>query len=233
MKKLFKILSVILVSTYSLYAGDITISGAASLKEYLEKAKSEYEKNHPDTNILINLGGSGTLKKQVLQGAPIDLIFLADKNEVLNLDKAGYIDRSADVLQNSLVIIQNKNYKGNNFIWDQNNKFIVALGNFNFVPAGKYAKEMLTKKGIWENIQEKIVFAKDVRSVLNYVELGEADFGVVYKTDAKNLKNSIVLEEVDNNLHSPIIYTLGIIKDSKDRQEVIDFYEFLKTRTEL
>ena len=60
----------------------------------------------------------------------------------------------------------------------------IALGTPESVPAGKYAKASLTHENLWNDVQNKVVFTKDVRQVLTYVETGNVDAGIVYKTDA-------------------------------------------------
>ena len=60
----------------------------------------------------------------------------------------------------------------------------ISIGETKVVPAGQYAEQALKKLGVWEKVQSKIVFAKDVRTVLTYVDTGNVDAGLVYKTDA-------------------------------------------------
>ena len=57
----------------------------------------------------------------------------------------------------------------------------IAIGEPNSVPAGIYGKEVLTRLGIWDVVQAKLVFGADVRATLAYVESGEVDVGIVYK----------------------------------------------------
>lgn len=60
----------------------------------------------------------------------------------------------------------------------------ISLGIPESVPAGQYAKETFEHMNLWTNIEPKTVYAKDVRQVLSYVETGNVEAGVVYKTDA-------------------------------------------------
>lgn len=199
------------------FSKELLLSGAASLKEYLEKNIEEYKKIEPDFNVTLNLGGSGTLKKQLERGGDVDIIFLADRAYMIDLKENKYIEDEEVILENSLALIKNKKVTSENGV--------LAIGDPKYVPAGAYATEVLDK------LQPKnysFVYAKDVRSVLSYVELGEADFGIVYLTDTKLLKNSEIVKVFDKNLHSPIEYSIGIAESSKNKAEARKFIEFLK-----
>ena len=91
----------------------------------------------------------------------------------------------------------------------------ISIGTPETVPAGKYAKESLEKTDIWKDVESKVVYAKDVRQVLSYVETGNVAAGIVYKTDALVSDKVNIVATADPETHTPIIYPVGIIKDSK------------------
>ena len=76
--------------------------------------------------------------------------------------------------------IKNKSYTS---VKDLNQNDKLALGQIKTVPAGKYAKQYLDDQHLYGDVKDKIIFAKDVKQVLNYVEKGNAQEGFVYKTD--------------------------------------------------
>ncbi|MGL5983210.1 MAG: molybdate ABC transporter substrate-binding protein [Cetobacterium sp.] len=197
------------------FSNEILISGASSLKEYLEKNIVLYKKQNPQLDIILNLGGSGTLKKQLERGGDVDIIFLANRNYMIDLKNNNYIFDEHVLLRNSLALIKNKNSDGN----------ILAIGDPKYVPAGIYASEVL--KALPTN-NYSLVYGKDVRSVLSYVELGEADFGIVYKTDIKLLKNSTVVEIFNEKYHTPIEYSVGVSTSTKNKIDSENFIKFLK-----
>ena len=67
------------------HAGEITVSGAASLKDALKQIGRLYQQSHPQTRVNFNFGSSGTLQKQIEQGAPVD-VFVAASDA--NLERA-------------------------------------------------------------------------------------------------------------------------------------------------
>ena len=82
---------------------------------------------------------------------------------------------------------------------------------------------------IWKDVESKVVYAKDVRQVLSYVETGNVEAGIVYKTDALVSDKVKIVASADPATHTPIIYPVGIIKDSKHYEAAKDFYEYLQS----
>lgn len=210
---------------------EIKVSIAASLQKPMEEIANEFTK---ETGIKVqyNIGGSGTLQKQILQGGDADLFFSASTKYVKELIEKGIVDKkdSYNILTNSLVLIAgnniHKNLKDLNELKNINGK--IAVGEVSTVPAGQYTKETLENLKLWDSLKDKLVYAKSVTSVKNYVESGDADYGFVYKTDGMDLKNSKIVYEVPNKYHKSIEYTLCLIKDSKNKDNSEKFLDFLK-----
>ena len=105
----------------------------------------------------------------------------------------------------------------------------ITIGTPETVPAGKYAQQTLQNLGIWDQIQSKIIYAKDVKQALEYVDTGNADCGLVYKTDAFAMKTGVVVMDMPEDSHDPIVYPAALIKDSAQPEAAAKFYDFLKT----
>lgn len=91
----------------------------------------------------------------------------------------------------------------------------VVFGDPATVPAGTYSKEYLGKLGLWEPLQSKTVFMDNVRAVLAAVEAGNADAGIVYKTDARISRKVKIAVEVPPAEGPSITYPAAVIKDTK------------------
>lgn len=83
----------------------LTVSAAASLKDALDEIKQHYEKEHPDVSLTFNYGSSGSLKQQILQGAPVDLFFSAAIEPYNELAEKGIIEEGTNLLGNELALI--------------------------------------------------------------------------------------------------------------------------------
>jgi len=215
----------------------LTISAAASLKDALEVIQKQYEQEHPEVTLRFNFGASGSLQQQITQGAPVDLFFSAaeDKFDLLVVEGTILVEDSIDLLSNELVLIVPKKSDIISSSTDLSTASYdhIAIGTPETVPAGKYAKAALERMGIWSIIESKIVFAKDVRQVLSYVETGNVEAGIVYKTDALISDKVEITQAVDKSMHEPIIYPVGIVKSSKYYDQAKDFYHYLQLENTL
>ena len=200
---------------------EIQISVAASLLEPMQKIVANFE-NENNVKVNINSGGSGTLKKQIVSGADVGLFISANERYVDELIEEGFVDatQKTNPFTNTLVLVRsNSSDEEIKSIDDIVNKDVkIAIGEVNTVPAGEYTKEALSNLGVWDSIQDKIIYCKDVTAVKSYVERGEVDCGFIYGSDALNIKDASVEFTVDEKLHTPIVYTMAPIKDYKESE---------------
>lgn len=211
---------------------EILISAAASLKESMDEIKKVYEEKN-NVILTFNFGASGSLQKQIEEGAPVDIFISAGEKQFKALEDKDIIESESkkDIVENELVLIVNNEYKDKIKELDDldNLDGHIALGEIGSVPVGQYAEEALNYYNKWSSIEDKIVFAKDVKQVVGYVESGEAVCGIVYKSDSVHIKSSVVATTFDTSSHKKIIYPGGVIKASKVKDEAKKFLEFLDT----
>ncbi|KZZ82661.1 MULTISPECIES: molybdate ABC transporter substrate-binding protein [Bacillaceae] len=211
---------------------ELTVSAAASLKDVLTELQKDFNKKHPSIQVSFNYGGSGALQQQISQGAPADLFFSAAEDKFDVLQEEGKIDKqhATDLVGNEIVLITSKDSKIGAFQNLDQLKGTFAMGTPESVPAGHYAKETLSNLDLWDSLKEKVVYGKDVRQVLNYVETGNAEAGIVYKTDASASKNVKVAAVPPEGSHSAIIYPLGILKETRHPEEAEKLYTYLTSK---
>lgn len=217
---------------------ELTISAAASLTNALQDIQTIYETIHTNLELNFNFAASGALQQQIEQGAPVDLFLSASTNNLQALIDKELIqaDEYMNLLTNELVVVVPTDGKSD--ITDvtdlsHNDVTKVAIGIPESVPAGNYAKESITKANLWDRLQSKIVQAKDVRQVLQYVETGNVDAGFVYQTDALTSDKVKVIFPVDPATYTAIKYPMGIISGTKHHEEVKAFYDFLQSEEAL
>jgi molybdate transport system substrate-binding protein len=210
---------------------DLTVSAAISLQNTLQDISRLYHAQNPQVTVHLNLGASGTLQRQIEEGAPVDVFLSAAPAEMNALESKHLIIRETrkDLVTNSLVLItpagrrEISNFQG----LAQPFVKVIAIGNPQSVPAGKYAQEVLTHFGLYGRLEPKFVFANDVRQVLTYVETGNVDAGIVYKTDALTTNLVAVDATAPPGSHSPVIYPVAVIAGSHDVSAATAFESFL------
>ena len=189
----------------------ITVSAAASMQAAMNELKDDYVKAHhlDASQIAINYGGSGTLRQQIEQGAPTSIFISANESNMKLLQDKNLVEKVKPLTANSLVLIVPKGKQAYK-ISDLGNVNRLAIGTVETVPAGKYAEESLKKLGLWEQVQPKLVYAKDVKAVTAYIAEATADAGVVYKTDAMASKDRVVIPDTaPADRHKPLIYPIA------------------------
>jgi molybdate transport system substrate-binding protein len=210
---------------------DITVSAAISLRDSLDEIVRLYRPEHPNVTVYLNLGASGTLQRQIEQGAPVDVFISASPSEMDSLQSKRLIlsDTRSDLVKNSVVLIVPKGASAPADFRDLTNTRIkvIAIGDPQSVPAGSYAKQVLTHFGLYEGLRPKFVFAKDVRQVLTYVETGNADAGIVYATDARTSTRVSIVATAPKDSHAPVIYPVAVLAGSRNVEAAKSFVAFL------
>lgn len=214
----------------------LRLAAAASMeKVFTQKLIPLYEQKHPGVKIEGVYDASGKLQAQIEAGLAADVFISAANKQMQALSDKGYMDKATvkPLLENKLVLIvptQNANAAVKDFASLVAAKQ-PAMGDPASVPAGQYAKEALTKLGLWEQVSAKASLGTNVTQVLNWVAEGSADAGLVYATDAALLKDkvSVVAEAPQGALAKPVIYPIGVLQKAPQAAEARSFAEFLQT----
>ncbi|GIP24139.1 molybdate ABC transporter substrate-binding protein [Paenibacillus sp. J22TS3] len=214
---------------------ELVISAAASLKDSLNELKPAFEKEHPNVRLLFNFGASGALQKQIEQGVPADVFLSAGQKQMDALIDKKLVDpgESTPMLKNDLVLIAAAGAKSPATLESLGDDGVsrIAVGEPESVPAGQYTKEALEHYKLWDKLKPKLVFAKDVRQVLTYVETGNVEAGFVYRSDAQTSTKAGVMFTIDPLSHRAIVYPEGIVKATQHPQEAKAFYNFMTSKT--
>lgn len=217
-------------------ANQLTVSAAASLQDVMKAIKPLYEEAYPDREIVYNFASSGSLQRQIEQGAPVDVFISAavDKMDALAEKDLIITETRRDLLKNQMVLVIQEGNKARINITDfedlnTEKVNLIALGEPESVPAGRYAQDVLNSFNIADKVNAKAVYGKDVRQVLNYVATGNVEAGIVYRTDAQVSDNVEIIATAPEDSHSPVIYPIAVIKDSDTPETSKELIQFLTT----
>ena len=146
-------------------------------------------------------------------------------------------DTVVDLLKNNVVLITPKDSKlGIKSFKDITKADTIAIGDPESVPAGKYAKEILTNLGVYNEVDKKASLGASVTEVLSWVAEGSADAGIVYATDAQTENTNGDDKEVevgataeDSMMQTQVVYPVGVVSASTHKDEAKAFEDFLQT----
>ncbi|MGA2061982.1 MAG: molybdate ABC transporter substrate-binding protein [Thermoguttaceae bacterium] len=209
----------------------IVVFAAASTTSAIDEIKQQFAKQS-GINVQTSYAASAPLAQQIVNGAGADIFISADTKWADYLAEKKLVAQRRDALGNRLIIVVPNDLKPD--IKKPEDLIIksiehIAIGEPDSVPAGKYAKQALIKLELWEKLKEKIVPAQDVRQALTFVEIGAAEAGIVYATDAAISKKVKVAVEIPENLTGPIRYPFVLLAQGKGKPEAELFFRHLNS----
>ncbi len=210
----------------------INLSVAASMTDAFNAIIAGFTAQHPDVKFQPNFASSGSLAKQIEQGAPANLYVSANAKWMEYLLGKQLIEPGSErvLAYNELVFVGEK--KATDISLESLVKLErIALGSPQNVPAGQYARQALEKAGIYRTLEKdkKLIMAKDVRQALMYADRGEVDGAFVYKTDALLATHAQILFTVADNLYDRVSYPMGLTVTGAENELVRSFYAYLSS----
>jgi molybdate transport system substrate-binding protein len=215
----------------------LTLSAPSSLTDVVLKIQNDAQR-FVGAQIFLSFSASGTLRRQIEQGSPVDLFISASRDDMDKLQREGLIVIGSrhDLLQNSLVMISDPSARAaepGDLKKLVSSASVVALGSPDAVPSGQYAVEALKKYGLYEVARTKLAFGGSVREVLQLVQSGKAPVGFVFLTDVLSAQppGSIVhiFRFPAETFSTPIVYPVAVTASSKNKVLAEKLLEFLRS----
>ena len=231
------VLSLCLLAAVPAPAAELHVFAAASLTDALKELAPEYEKATGD-KLVLNLGASSTLARQIQEGAPADLFLSADEAKMDGLEKRKLLlpGTRKSVLSNTLAVVvpadSSLRISGPADLASSSIRAL-ALAEPQTVPAGIYAKEYLRRKGLWSKVIDRVIPTENVRAALAAVEAGNADAGIVYKTDAAISKRVKIVYEVPRAESPKISYPFAVLAGSERKEAARKLLDWLHSPSAL
>jgi molybdate transport system substrate-binding protein len=212
----------------------VTIAAANSLKDAFQKILPLFEAHNKDINVRVIYGPSQTLSKQIEEGAPIDVFLPSQVEEIDQLEKKGLVIQGTRRVYagTSLVLIAGTELPAQiASVQDLRTTLIryIAVGDPNTSSVGKVAAQYLQYSKLDSQLKSQLVYGEHSRAVLDLVAKGEADLGVVYRTDAISNKKIRILDEAPVGSHQPVHYGVAAVWTAKNIPAAGDFINFLET----
>lgn len=218
-------------------AKKLTVFAAASLKESYTEIGKQIKKDK-NIDVTFNFAGSQQLVASINQGVDADVFASADTKNMKTLTDDKKVDKDVVFAQNQIVIVKNKNSKATiKSLADLGQDGLKLVVGDKSLPAGNYFYKALdaakadntidqaTYDKITKNIKSQELNVKDVVSKVN---LGDADAGVVYKTDANNQKQLEVITDKEFS-KLQVDYPIAVISASKNKETAQQFVDYVTT----
>lgn len=210
-------------------AEEIVVAAAADLQFAFSEIAALFEQDTPYKVKLI-FGSTGQLVQQIENGAPYDLIAAANIAYVDRLAKQNLVltDSVALYAQGRIVLAVNRDSGiSATSLEDLRSTEIrhISMANPEHAPYGLAAKQALQTSGVWESVQDKVVYAENVRQALQYIQSGDAEAGIIALSVANVPEITWTL--LDGSLHEPLNQALAIIRSSPHPELAAQFAAYI------
>lgn len=210
----------------------LTVAAANSLRDALRKVLPLFEAQHREINVRVIYGPSQTLRSQIEQGAPVDIFLPSLFEEIDQLEKKGLVIQGSTraFAGTSLVLITGTTLPAPvRSIHDLEAVPVrrIAIGDPKTSSVGKVAAQFLKYSNLEPRLKSHYVFGEHSRAVLDLVAKGEAEIGIVYRTDAASNDKIRILDTAPVESHTPVRYGVATMWTAKNISGAGDFIEFL------
>jgi molybdate transport system substrate-binding protein len=207
--------------------GELIVFAAASLTEVIDELVARFEDEHPEVDVVANLGGSQTLAAQLLAGVRGDVLAVADPRAMERVIAEGLAQAPVDFAVNQLeIVVEPGNPLGVATLADLARDDLVLVLPSDQAAAGRYAADVLAEAGV--EVTPSSLEA-DVRAATSRVAMGEADATIVFRSDrlaAGERVEGVVIPEAQNVTAR---YPVAVLADAPNPAAATAFVELLRS----
>jgi molybdate transport system substrate-binding protein len=215
----------------------LNVFAAASLTESFNEMIAAFQQLHPNVTVKPNYNGSQVLEEQIANGAPADVFASADLANMKKANNAGLVKSSQVFVKNRLVVIIPASNPGKiQSLKDLARKGVKIDIEATSVPAGNYSRQALASMskspdygpGYKDAVLANVVSEEtNVKAVVQKVQLGEADAGFVYVTDAFSASGKVTVIDIPDPYNVIAQYPIAVVKSSLHASDAQAFVAFV------
>lgn len=215
-------------------AEKVTIAAAADLKFAMDEIAATFRKAHPGDDVDVIYGSSGKFHTQIQQGAPFDIFFSADVGFARELKAAGQAITEPKLYAIGRIVLWSAARDASKMtLADLTDPSIkkIAIANPQYAPYGKRAEEALRAVGLWDTLQDKLVFGENIAQTAQYAQSGAADIGIIALALAVNeeLASKGGYALVPDDKHSPLEQAYVVTKHGEGNALASAFAAYMAT----
>lgn len=199
---------------------ELVIFAAASLRDAFRALGEEFEHAHPGVALVFNFAGTQELRTQIEHGARVDVFASADREHMSALRQKGRVGPARIFAHNEpIIVVSRASTAPIGKFRDLPRAGRLVIGSA-AVPIGRYTNQILSRAGaalgpeFRQQVEDRVVSRElNVRQVLAKVRLGEADAGIVYRTDAAALGENVTVVPIPGELNVVAEYPIAVASD--------------------
>lgn len=216
----------------------VTVFAAASLANAFREIATVFEGHHPNVEVSLNFAGSQQLARQIALGAPADVFASASLMQMQEVIQSGRVAKDVPLTfarNHLIVVVPRTNPSDIQHLTDLTRTGITLVMADAVVPAGQYTREFLRQASaaFSADFQRQVLanvasYEQNVRAVLTKVSLGEADAGIVYKSDVFHTE-AVQSLPIPDSLNATAYYPIAPLADSAVDSLAQAFVDFVHT----
>jgi len=209
--------------------GEVLVFAAASLTDAFEEIAMELSEANPGAKVTYNFAGSQQLAGQITQAAPADVFASANQTQMDVVADAGLVAAEPQIFTSNLleIAVEPGNPLGIQGLADLSRPDVTLVMAAEEVPAGQYARQALDAAGVQVTPAS---LETDVRAVLSKVALGEADAGIVYRSDIAAAGDDVEGVEIPLDQNVPASYPIAVLTSAPNPAAARAFVDFVTSR---
>jgi molybdate transport system substrate-binding protein len=207
-------------------SGEVLVSAAASLTDAFAAVEAAFERQSPDIDVVLNLGGSSALREQIIEGAPVDIFASANAANMAAVADAGLVAGEPEIFALNLlqIAVPAGNPAGITGLDDFEREDLLIGLCAEAVPCGVFARESLDNAGVVAAIDTN---EPDVRALLTKIEAGELDAGITYVTDVASTGGSVVGIDIPSGVNVVAEYPIAVLSTALNSAGAAEFVAFI------
>ena len=209
--------------------GELTVAAASDLTKAFTELGTAFESTN-NCKVTFSFGSTGMLAEQIINGAPFDVFAAANESIITDLDEKDSI--ISDTIQLyalgriGLATLKDSNFEVRTMDDLKNPEFkVIAIANPDHAPYGLAAKQAIETAELWDTLEPKMIFGKNISETLSYLTTGNAD--VAFIALSLNDEATLDFNLIDSDMHEPLRQAMAVVKHTQNEVLARAFIEYV------
>lgn len=216
----------------------LVVFAASSLRDAFTAMGSEFERAHPRVEVTFNFAGTQVLRTQLEHGAAADVFASADRRHMDELETGERVGAPVVFAHNEpVLVVPQDNAAAPRTFAELPSADRIVVGTSE-VPIGRYTQRMLERAtakfgaDFRSRVEANVVSRElNVRQVLAKVSLGEADAGIVYRSDARVAQDRVHVASIPSDINVVAEYPIAVVTGAAHPRLARAWVDFVTSKT--